>query len=179
MTQDELAQHYRDVRTRLYGRAPVVRRPAPYSPPVVLPITDGRSLAEFPDEPMASTPCPLNMLTPCSWRFLVAYCAAKHRVGKDQILSAFRGRQVVAARAEAIYLVRTHVHGSGLMRLGHLFGRDHTTILSSLRRYEERKRNRDASTLSTVSTGTARAALTLVPLGETAARVGVYPQTDI
>ena len=163
-----LAQHYREVRARLYGRAPVARRPQPYSPPIVLPIVDGRSLADFPAEPVASTPCPLNMLTPCSWRFLVAYCSAKHRVGKDQILSPFRGRQVVAARAEAIYLVRTHIHGTGLTKLGHLFGRDHTTILSSLRRYEERKGNLALAPLSTVFTSIDPSPLTQETLGRDA-----------
>lgn len=148
----ELVQHYREVRARFYGPRPVVRRPKPPEPIVVLPILDGRSLADFTDEPQAITPCPLNMLTPPSWKFLVAYTAAKHRVGKDQVLSPFRGRQVVAARAEAIYLARTHIEGIGLTRLGLYFGRDHTTILSSLRRYEERNRKPPVSPLSTVFT---------------------------
>lgn len=135
----QLIRHYSEVRARLYGPRPVMRRPKPPEPIVVLPILNGRSLADFTTEPYASTPCPLNMLSPPSWRFLVAYTAAKHHVGMDQILSPFRGREIVAARSEAIHLVRSHVPGIGLTRMGQYFGRDHSTILSALRRYEIRR----------------------------------------
>jgi hypothetical protein len=165
---ESLVQHYRDVRARLYGPRPVMRRPKALEPIVVLPILDGRSLAEFTDEPQASTPCPLNMLSPPSWRFIVAYASAKHRVGKDQVLSPFRGRQVVAARTEAIHLVRTHVPGIGLTRLGLYFGRDHSTIISTLQRYEKRNGKGTLSPLSTVFTGNSQMPLTQPLVGRDA-----------
>jgi hypothetical protein len=162
----DMMRRYAEARARLYGPGPVRRRLVRHEPIVVVPtINEGRSLAVVPAEPVASTPCPLNMLACPSWRFLVAYAAAKHRVDRDDILSPFRGRQVTAARTEAIYLARTHVPGIGLTRLGLYFGRDHSTILTTLRRYELRKAQQQLSPLSTVFTGEGQLELTSAPVG--------------
>lgn len=154
---ESLIQHYAEVRARLMGPRLVARRRP--SPNVVLPIEAGCSLAEVIDVPIATTPCPLNMLAAPSWRFLVAYAAIKHAVDVSDILSPLRSRPVVAARHEAMHLCRGHISGVGLTRLGMYFGRDHTTILTSLKRYEKRKAAGSLSPLSTVFTGEAQKAL--------------------
>lgn len=126
-THTNLARHYADVRARLYGPRPVVRRinlPAAPMPIYVDPIDE-------------ATPadCPLNMLLMPSWRFLAAYAAVKHGVAKGEIVGRSRKPNVVRARNEAIHLCRTHIAGTALTRLGIYFERDHTTILSALRKH--------------------------------------------
>lgn len=76
---------------------------------------------------------PLNMLTECSWRFLVAYAALRTGVKQREILSDSRSRDVIPARYYAIGLVFQHTQGS-LPQIGKAFGRDHSTILHALRK---------------------------------------------
>lgn len=131
----DLIRHYAEVRARLRGTVVRVRRA-----PLPVATARPRSLAEVePELPIAVDPCPLNMLAAPSWRFLVAYCAVKHGQDRADILSASRAKPVVAARDEAIHLVRHHVPAIGVTRIGVYFGRDHSTIVSTLQRYSERK----------------------------------------
>lgn len=95
--------------------------------------------AEPAPEPVADvdgTPwgAPLNMLKPCSWRFLVALAAARHGVAPEVILSADRITTTVAARSEAMHLVWCHTQKS-LPQVGWHFGRDHSTVLHCLRKF--------------------------------------------
>ena len=153
-----LLARYAEVRQRLYGPRPVARRQvAPVLETVVLP---------FPVID-ATTPVPLNLLGRSSWRFLVAYAALKHGVEVEDILSPLRSRPVVAARHEALHLCRTHMRIS-LTRLGLYFGRDHTTILTGLKRYEKRKGLLPLSPLSTVFTGENEMSLTQETVGQDA-----------
>jgi len=124
-----LLARYADVRARLYGPRPVVRRinlPAAPMPIYVDPI----------DETIPAD-CPLNMLLSPSWRFLAAYAAVKHGVDKDALIGRSQKANIVRARFEAIHLCRTHIEGVGLTRLGIYFERDHTTIINSLRKHAE------------------------------------------
>lgn len=77
---------------------------------------------------------PLNMLTPCSWRFLVALAAQRHGQHVSDILSETRVRTVLPARHEAVYLIAKHTTHS-LSHIGKLMGRDHTTIINSLKHF--------------------------------------------
>lgn len=135
MSGAELIQHYAEVRARLYGRRPVVERPIPRSKPMLV-------IQQKPLEPLpeAETPVPLNMLAPCSWRFLVALAAAKHGQSVDDILSPARVLPVAQARHEAVYLIVLHTTYS-IARVARLFGRDHTTALNSLRKFPRINRN--------------------------------------
>jgi hypothetical protein len=125
-----LKAHYAEVRTRL-PVAPSVRRIAIVRAPKPKP------------KPIFETP--INFCAPHSWRFLVAYAAAKYGVSSEEVLGNVRSRDIVLARQEAIYECYRHISMS-LPALGRRFGRDHTTILHSIRRAAKRR-------LSTVSTG--------------------------
>jgi hypothetical protein len=88
---------------------------------------------------------PLDMLRPCSWRFLVELAAVRHGQASKDIIGPFRTRAVVKARHEAVYLVVLHTQFS-VARIGRFFNRDHTTLLSSLKKfpYIERGNRRGA-----------------------------------
>lgn len=130
----QISAHYADVRRRLYGPAPVARVVSIPKVPKALPpakvaqgpVTDAHA------EPFVPSP-PINMLTPCSWRFLVALAARAGGVSPEEILGPSRRRPVAAARQVAIALVFQHTQNS-LPGVGRLMGRDHTTVLYSLRR---------------------------------------------
>src|SRR5690606_15890536 len=115
----QISAHYADVRRRLYGRAPVARvvsipKVPKALPPVVVaqePVTDA------PAEPFVPSP-PINMLTPCSWRFLVALAARAGGVSPEEILGPSRRRPVAAARQVAIALVFQHTQNRDRKRVG-------------------------------------------------------------
>lgn len=75
---------------------------------------------------------PLNMLQPCSWRFLVMLASVRHNIPVPYILGKSRQRKIARARHEAIGLVYQHTQMS-MPQVGGKFGRDHTTVLNSLR----------------------------------------------
>lgn len=104
----------------------------------------GRSMpalpAVAPSEPEPSPepkayypPVPLNMLRPCSARFLIRLVGLKHNIPVRYILGLSRQRKVVAARHEAIAAVYQHTQAS-MPAVGRFFGRDHTTVLAALRK---------------------------------------------
>lgn len=121
-TTADLLRHYAEVRARLmrYDVPKPVLMLAPPPKPVkaqVFPIIAG---------------CPLNMLAPPSWRFLVAIAAHRGGVSPQDIVGPIRTRQVASARHEAAYLMHTHL-GWSLPRIGSKLGRrDHTTVLHSI-----------------------------------------------
>lgn len=70
-----------------------------------------------------------------SWRELVARVAVWHGVGVEDITGPRRFRRIVAARFDAVVAVHKAYPNLSSPRLGALFGgRDHSTILSALRR---------------------------------------------
>ena len=77
---------------------------------------------------------PLNMLTMCHWRFLVALSAVRHGCTAEDILGRDKPKELAAARHEAVYLVTLHTSYS-LARIGRMFGRDHTTLIHSLKKF--------------------------------------------
>lgn len=77
---------------------------------------------------------PLNLLGPCHWRFLVAVAALRHGVKPEDIIGRSKPKALAAARSDAFYLAASHTAYS-IARIGRLFGRDHTTILHSLKKH--------------------------------------------
>jgi hypothetical protein len=93
-------------------------------PPILLTVAE--------DEPWG---CPLNMLSPPSPRFLIKLVALRREVSARAMIDRVKTVPMVAARDEAIALIYTHCRRMSLPELGRLFGgRDHTTILHSLRK---------------------------------------------
>jgi len=81
---------------------------------------------------------PLDMLSGCSWRFLLQLAARRWNVDGDQLAGQSRDQLVCAARHHAMWLLRTHTRMS-LPRIGKLFGgRDHTTVVSGIDAHIER-----------------------------------------
>lgn len=66
-------------------------------------------------------------------RFIVAAVADKHMVGEKSILGACRLKEIVAARFEAIYLIR-ETTGASYPQIGRFFGgRDHSSCIYAYR----------------------------------------------
>lgn len=76
---------------------------------------------------------PMNMLAPCSWRFLLSLVICRTGIAQGDILSNDRSRPFVEARADAIALIWQHTQKS-LQQVGRCFGRDHSTVLYNLRK---------------------------------------------
>lgn len=126
-SEAEQIRHYADVRARLMGLPRRIVRPRlAVAQPALLP----EPSVEAPPKPRGA---PLNMLAPCSWKFLRELAALRHGVGSRDIMSHSRARAIVAARYEAMALVYQHTQAS-LPQVGRLFGRDHTTVFHALRK---------------------------------------------
>lgn len=104
----------REVSARLRGPAPVV----PPHP-------------EMPEEPFADESELLNMLAPCSWRFLVKLAALRHAMSARDVVSRSRKLHIVAARTEALCLIYRHTQHS-MPSVGRLFGLNHATVSHAL-----------------------------------------------
>lgn len=62
-----------------------------------------------------------------------------HGVTTEDIMSASRKSKIVVARQHAIYEVRRQAAHLSLPRIGHIFGgRDHTTVLHSIRSWPKK-----------------------------------------
>ena len=68
---------------------------------------------------------------------IIEAVARKHGIDAKAILGARRTKAIVDARWEAVWEVKKAT-GFSLLHLARIFNRDHTTILSSLRRYAEK-----------------------------------------
>lgn len=152
--REQLA-HYADVKSRLYGasagaRPRIVRSLRLISAP--LPATEAPAPHPEPaaraavtvvakEDPIKPGKAPLNMMTLCSWRFLVALAAVKHRQSIADIMSHNRTQPVAKARHEAVYLIALHTTHS-LARIARYLGRDHTTIINSLKHFPPFERSR-------------------------------------
>lgn len=62
---------------------------------------------------------------------IIQEVADEHRVPVDEIYGRGQAAYIVAARACAMRRVRKEA-GLGLMRIGELFGRDHSTVIHHL-----------------------------------------------
>lgn len=126
------------VRDRLIGK-PMRALPKREKPMHVVPWPDATPAQPVaPDTPSSA---PLDMLGPCSWRFLVKLAALRNGQTMTDILGHSRTVPVVRARHEAIYLVASHTIYS-ITRIGNKFGRDHTSILHALTKFPPFERER-------------------------------------
>lgn len=71
-------------------------------------------------------------------RSIIATVAEEHGVSAQDILSSIRNRKIVLARQHAIHEVKARRPGLSLPQIGRAFGRDHTTVLHSLRAWPEK-----------------------------------------
>lgn len=134
MSQNDMLAAGRAARARLMGGG-MGRLAEPCAPePIAVPPTPLLP-ADEPSLPTLAHRAPLNMLQPCSWRFLLALASVRHKVSHKRMLSRERKQDVVDARDEAIALVYQHTRAS-MPQVGRLFDRDHTTVLHSLRKRE-------------------------------------------
>lgn len=84
---------------------------------------------------------PVNLLTGAHWRVLLKLVALKRGIHQRDILGDSHEKPIVAARFEAMHLVRTHMEKS-YPAIGRLFNRDHTSVLYAVRKVE---RERDSA----------------------------------
>lgn len=84
------------------------------------------------------TPLDFIVLAPLpEWvRRIVREVSEKHGVPPREILSRSRTVQVAAARTEAIYLTKATEPMTSAPTIGRWFGRDHTSVLTALARYQ-------------------------------------------
>lgn len=118
----QLQDHYAGVRERLYApRKQIALQIVPAIPAPPVP---------EPESPSSVADC-VNMLTPGSWRFLLAVAALKYGVSIADILSVSRSRTIIPARQEAMALIFQHTQRSAA-EVGRLLNRDHSTVLYAL-----------------------------------------------
>lgn len=120
----------RAVRSRLMGSARQTRQ-EPVVTPSAVPVPFVQAQPEL-DEGLSHF-APLNMLAPCSGKFLLALAACRHGVSHKDIVGLNRRRPIVAARTDAICLLYQHTQWS-IPQVGRFVGRDHTTVLHALQK---------------------------------------------
>lgn len=73
---------------------------------------------------------------------IIAEVAERHDMAPAEIVGPMRWKRHCRARYEAMWLARQEVGRDGkqlysMAEIGRVFGRDHTTVMNSLRRHEE------------------------------------------
>jgi len=122
LTLAQLQDHYKQVRARLDKTPPrlapvVVRPPLPPAPPVVK--------IEIPPPPMTRS------------EIILAQVAEKHGLTVRDLVRYGAKKKIATARHEATYRLRNEL-GLTLTQISfRLGGRDHTTILASIRKHEK------------------------------------------
>jgi len=76
--------------------------------------------------------------------FSVKECISRvaYKMGLKDILGTCREKQHVTARIIAIYLIRKNTR-MNLKEIGHVFNRDHSTIIYNLRQYDALTQTKD------------------------------------
>lgn len=117
-------------RARLMG---IAVAPEPEPAPVVQPVLQAPPPPPEVEEDVLEHYGPLNMLAPCSGKFLLAVAALRHGLSVEEIVGGSRKREHVAARVEAMCLIYQHTQWS-LPQVGRFLRRDHTTVLHALQK---------------------------------------------
>lgn len=149
-TREEYTQ--RRARLGIFPAKPVVKMPKP--PPPLKKERDFLYVEEIKDDPekviknFKSWPLPQAL----AWKQIVSDVCDRHGVSFIDICSARRDRKTAAARSEVSYRLRKETTLS-LPQIGRkLGGRDHTTILHNVRRYEAKLNGTEYRKTSYVST---------------------------
>jgi hypothetical protein len=155
--QAQLAGHYADIRSRLYGAPPpaVVRAMIPPPKPVETVVRIKKvheQMTEAFDRPLGTS---VNMLAPPSWRFIVALVAMKYGVHPRDILGTDRHANVIGARHEAMVSVYQHTQGS-MPSVARFFDRDHTTLIHAMRKHKAKGKLVDPVYVTYASTADTR-----------------------
>lgn len=130
--EDALKARYALARTRL--NRGVIHRPIVLPPPALeAPAEKPKPAPKLTRRVRFKQRVPLDMLRPCSWRFLLRLAALRHRIPEQAIVGQSRQQSIAAARHDAIGMVYQHTQLS-MPAVGRFFGRDHTTVLNSLRK---------------------------------------------
>jgi hypothetical protein len=147
-SQQRLAEERRAREARIRRAA---RHPLPASSLVVRPYHAGRPAPLLPAPeiwPDYREPAPWDTMEyaaptarPITAREIIDAVVAKHRISRSELSGASRRAPVTAARREASWRIRHEVLVNGrqisLPEIArHLGGRDHTTVLYNIRRYE-------------------------------------------
>jgi hypothetical protein len=129
----DMMRRYAEARARLMNGPPKVKHEEVAA--IVL------DIQEAPLAPVAVEPdtVPLNMLAPCSWRFLLALAAVRAGVSQKDILGVRRLPSIVMARYDAMSLTYVHTQAS-YPQVAKLFNRDHSTVLHGMRKLGRTKK---------------------------------------
>lgn len=118
------AEHYAGVRRRLHAPRLMI----PGDGPIVT-----RRYVNLPKVRMKPKPgAPFNFFAPPSSKTIIRLVGLKHGVSVEDIIGPRRSRNIVAARHEAIRLVKSHMPHLAYPAIGRIFNRDHTSILFAL-----------------------------------------------
>ena len=128
--QRQMAAEYAERRARLFA-APVVRAPVVVPAPVPVPVVETIPEPE-PEREEQLTAAQSIMRDACR----------KHGLTMEELRGTTRRRDIVHARQECFYRMRTEVTALGrplsLPRIARLFGRDHSTIVHGIERHAQR-----------------------------------------
>lgn len=134
-------QHYRYqcAKARLWGDKP--RRTFPVPAEAVAP-SRRRLFTRAIEE--VFEPTPFNFLKTPGPRALVKLAALKHSISVADVVGIARSVPIVAARQEAMWLIRTHCPHLSLPEIGLIFGRDHSTVYHSVNKVSAKRGRLDA-----------------------------------
>lgn len=128
--QRQMAAEYAARRARLFA-VPVVRAPVVVPAPVPVPVVEIIPEHE-PEREEQLTAAQSIMRDACR----------KHGLTMEELRGTTRRRDIVHARQECFYRMRTEVTALGrplsLPRIARLFGRDHSTIVHGIERHAQR-----------------------------------------
>lgn len=128
--QRQMAAEYAERRARLFA-VPVVRAPVVVPAPVPVPVVETIPEPE-PEREEQLTAAQSIMRDVCR----------KHGLTMEELRGTTRRRDIVHARQECFYRMRTEVTALGrplsLPRIARLFGRDHSTIVHGIERHAQR-----------------------------------------
>ena len=134
---NELQQHYKAVRARLWAGAPpppVVVRPPPPPPrstPTSEQFREAHELLKIAG--VAGVP---------KWKLILREVCEQHGISMDQLTSHNRAKHLIDARMLAYYRLHKEL-GLSLPQIGRYIGdRDHSTVFYGIKRYESNLRRR-------------------------------------
>jgi len=131
---NDLQQHYKAVRARLWAGAPppppVVVRPAPPPPP---PPPASPTSDQFREAHEMLKLAGIQGIP--KWKLISREVCEKHKVSLDELKGQRRTPRYIPVRYELYYRLRTELQMSW-GQIGQLMNRDHSTILYGVKKHE-------------------------------------------